>query len=225
MNKRMLLAVGILVVVLAAACGGDTDGLRDAAATTTTTTTTTEQAIDGLDFVAGSQVDVGDGWTLSPCESGPPLFCARHAGDTQAVIELMTVPVDSYAAVKGVLDKGGSTAEALSAQAAEFHRTFEADRPKGCGRDYKVEPFGPTEVKVAGRPGVMYGFDGKQQGRHVERALQFLTIDGSELHLIATTAVDEGTCMDDGELAEFTVAELARLEPTLVRVIAASRLP
>ena len=78
---------------------------------------------------------------------------------------------------------------------------------------------------MAGRPGVFYGFDGVDNGRHVERTVQFATIDGETIHLIVTNAVDDDTCMDDGELSEFSVAELIRLQPTLVRVIAASTLP
>jgi hypothetical protein len=66
---------------------------------------------------------------------------------------------------------------------------------------------------------------GHRDGRHVERNLHFATIRGGTLHIVATTAVDDGTCMDDGTLAEFTVAELTDLQPRVVQMIAASTLP
>ena len=216
------LATGVL---FAAACSESAGSAIDEAPATTTTTE--EAAVAGLDFVAGSEVDLGDGWTVAPCESGPPLFCAHHDGatGTQAVIELLSVPTASYPAVKAALDDGRSPAEALSAQAAEYHATFASDRPAGCGAGYDVQPIGPDEVTVAGQPGILYGFDGHHDGRHVERNLHFATVRGETLHIVATTAVDDGTCMDDGTLAEFTVAELIELQPGVTQMIAASTLP
>ena len=183
--------------------------------------------MDGLDFTDGSEVSLDDGWTIKPCESGPPLFCAHHEGEAgaQAVIELLSVPASSYPAVKRALDAGESAAEALGAQAAEYQATFQADRPSGCGADYGVDPFGPGEATVAGHPGVMYGFDGHQGGRHVERNVHFATIRGDTLHMIVATAIDDGTCMDDGTLAEFTTAELTELQPRIAQMIANSTLP
>ena len=71
----------------------------------------------------------------------------------------------------------------------------------------------------------MYGFDGHQGGRHVERNVHFATIRDDTLHIIVATAIDDGTCMDDGTLAEFTTAELTQLQPRITRMIAASTLP
>lgn len=234
-GRRTVFRWSMTVVALlgAVACtddGGDGPDAAPPAASTTTTSTAGGGEPGGgeprgLDFVAGSTVDLGDGWTIAPCESGPPLFCVRQGGETQATLELRSAPVASYESMKKTLDAGGSPMEAMRAEAAEFQSVFEKDRPEGCGAAYVVEPFGPDAATVAGKPGVVYGFDGRQAGRHVERSLQFLTIDGPTAHLITATAIDENTCMDDGELSEFTVAELTQLEPKLVRVVAASTLP
>ena len=230
-NLAYWIAVASLCAITVAACGdaGDAESATPETPTSTAPPTSTTDAVGddvgGLDFVKGSEVDLGDGWVLSPCESGPPLFCARHGGETQAVIELLSAPAASYGSMKKVLDAGGAPLEALRAEAAEFVSVFEEDRPEGCGASYDVQPFGPESATVAGMPGIVYGFDGKQSGRHVERALQFMTIDGSTVHLIGINAVDDGTCMDDDELAEFTTAELTELEPKIRQVIAASTLP
>ena len=220
---RWWLVLTALAAGVAACDNGDGTGTANPPPATTPSTGA-ESEVAGLDFVAGSEVDLGDGWRLSPCEAGPSLFCARLAGETQATIELLDYPTATYPTVQNVLDAGGSPIEALRAQALEFHDTFVKDRPLGCGATYLVEPFGPETARVAGSEGVLYGFDGKQDGRHVERGLQFAAIQGPTLYVVATTAVDDGTCMDDGELFEFTVAELTRLQPKLVQAVAAGRL-
>ena len=229
MSRRLISWMAIMTVfaVASSACGKDGDGGETGAppAAPTSTTEAVGPDIAGLDFVNGSEVDLGDGWTLEPCESGPPLYCARHGGETQAVIELQSAPVASYESMKKELDAGRSPIDALRAEAAEFVAVFEKDRPEGCGADYTITPFGPGAVTVAGTPGIVYGFDGKQSGRHVERALLFSTIDGATAHLIGVTAIDDGSCMDDGELSEFTIDELTDLEPKLMRAIAVSTLP
>ena len=224
-TSRMLAAT--LVAAVLAACQGDQDDGEGAAppAATTSTTEATEEDVAGIDFVNGSEVALTGGWAIAPCESGPPLFCVRLGGDTQATIALRTAPAASYDSIRGALDAGRSPLDALRAEAAEFVSIFEKDRPVGCGADYGVEGFGPDEATVAGKPGIVYGFDGTQGGRHVERALQFMTLDGADVHLISVNAIEDGSCMDDGELAEFTITELATLEPTLTKVVAASTLP
>jgi hypothetical protein len=227
--SRMLagwMTVMTVFAVASSGCGNDGDRGETGAPSAGPTTTTEPAASDivGLDFVNGSEVDLGGGWILEPCESGPPLFCARHGGETQAVIELRSAPVASYSSMKKELDAGRSPIDALRAEAAEFVSVFEKDRPEGCGASYTITPFGPETVTVAGAPGIVYGFDGEQDGRHVERALLYSTIDGATAHLIGVTAIDDGSCMDDGELFEFTIDELTDLEPKLMRVIAASTL-
>ena len=218
-----------------AACGDDEDE-RGRAAPPASSTSTTEQADDkgddhdggdvaGLDFVNGSEVALDGGWVIAPCESGPPLFCARLNGETEATISLGSAPAASYDTIRGALEAGKAPLDALRAEAAEFVSIFQKDRPVGCGAGYQVEGFGPDAATVGGKPGIVYGFDGHQEGRHVERALQFMALDGADVHLISVNAIDDGTCMDDRELAEFTVAELAALEPTLAKVFAASTLP
>ena len=230
MTRRIRARVPLLVLagmttVLVGACSDATDTATDKPSPTTSTSEA--PGVGGLDFASGSQVDLGDGWIVAPCESGPPLFCARHEGEagTQSVIELLSVPTSSYPAVKRALDEGGTPAEALAAQVAEYHTTFQEDRPAGCGTDYLVDPIGPDDVTVAGHDGVMYGFDGHQDGRHVERNIHFATIRDDTLYIIVATAVEDGTCMDDGELAEFSIAELTDLQPRVAQMIAASTLP
>jgi hypothetical protein len=227
--SRGLASTMMIVTFLAAlaACGdGRDDG--DGGAPPAATTSTTEAAGDevgGLDFANGSEVTLADGWTISPCESGAPLFCARLDGETDATISLRTAPAASYETIRAALEAGRSPLDALRAEAGEFVSVFEEDRPVGCGPDYGVAGFGPDEATIGGRPGIVYGFDGTQGGRHVERALQFMTLDGPDVHLISVNGIDDGSCMDDGELAEFTIAELTELEPTLAKVFAASTLP
>lgn len=206
-------------------CQGDGDDSSPVPPAATTSTTTASDDVAGIDFANGSEVTLTGGWVISPCEAGPPLFCARLDGETQATIALRTAPAASYDSIRGALDAGRSPREAMGAEAAEFVSVFEEDRPAGCGPDYRVEGFGPDEANVGGKAGIVYGFDGTQGGRHVERAVQYMALDGAELHLISINAVEDGSCMDDGELAEFTIAELASLESTLSRVIAASTLP
>ena len=239
MNRKF--AYTMLAVLLLggfAACGDDDERGRAAppASTTSTTEGTGDGAVGnpgeddggdiaGLDFVNGSEVALDGGWVIAPCESGPPLFCARLNGETEATISLGSAPAASYDTIRGALDAGKAPLDALRAEAAEFVSIFEKDRPVGCGADYRVEGFGPDAAIVGGKPGIVYGFDGHQAGRHVERALQFMALDGPDVHLISVNAIDDGTCMDDRELAEFTVAELATLEPALAKVFAASTLP
>jgi hypothetical protein len=226
-SSHLQLALALLAVAALVACSENTDTATGDPQATTTTMAVAEPAVDGLDLAEGSEVSLGDGWTIEPCESGPPLFCARHDGEegAQAVIELLSVPTSNYPAVKRALDAGSPAAEALAAQATEYHDTFMADRPAGCGAGYRVDPIGPDEAAVAGQPGVMYGFDGHQDGRHVERNVHFATIRNNTLHIVVATAIDDGTCMDDGTLAEFTTAELIELQPQITRMIAASTLP
>jgi hypothetical protein len=183
------------------------------------------EPIEGLDLGGRGEVDLGGGWTLGPCESGPPLFCARLRGETRATVELQQSPVGEYPAVKRALDAGGTDLDALRAHAAEYQGIFEKDRPEGCGQAYTVERIEAAGTEVGGLPGVVYGFDGRAGGRHVERVLQFATIRAETIYVISTTAVEPGSCMDDGELAEFTIGELTSLQPVLTRVIAGSRLP
>ena len=227
-SLRFVMLVGAAAGALfAGSCSDHAEEAAPAGGNPTTTTTEAEAAVAGLDFGAGSEADLGEGWTVTPCESGPPLFCVRRKGssETESVIELMSVPTASYKSVQAALDRGGSAEDALRAQAEEFQQIFERDRPAGCGASYRVDSFGPKPATVAGRAGVSYGFDGHDGARHVERTVQFATIEGQTLHLISTSAIEDGTCMDDGELTEFSVSELTELEPMLVRVIAASRLP
>ena len=227
-HHRSAVLVATVLVLVGAGCGADTGGVVGGTSPQPGAAPSTAAPVDdvpGLDLGGDSAVDLGGGWVVSPCESGPPLFCARRGGQTQATIELQSLPAANYASMRAVLDAGRPPMDALRAEAAEFISTFEEDRPKGCGATYDVEPFGPEPATVAGTPGIIYGFDGRQGGRHVERAVQFLTLAGATAHLIAVNAIDEETCMDDGELAEFTTAELTELEPKLRKVIAASTLP
>jgi hypothetical protein len=223
--RRILLVLSVLGAVALAACGDDTGAATGEPGATPTTTAAPD--LEGLDLAEGSEVALGDGWTVAACESGPPLFCVHHDGQigTQATIELLTVQAASYPAIARALDSGATTVEALIAHARDYHTTFQADRPAGCGAGYRVDPIGPVEATVGGQPGVMYGFDGHQDGRHVERNVHFATIGGSSLHIIVLTAVEDGTCMDDGELVEFTTAELTELQPRIAGMIAASTLP
>ena len=231
MSRKLtfLMMIATLIATLGA-CGEDGDDAArgETPAATTSTTEPVDGASDdvaGLDFANGSEVALADGWTISPCESGPPLFCARLNGETEATISLRTAPAASYDTIRGALDAGRAPLDALRAEAAEFVSIFEKDRPVGCGADYRVEGFGPDAATVGGKPGIVYGFDGHQGGRHVERALQFMAFDGPDVHLISINAIDDGTCMDDRELSEFTIAEINELEPTLAKVFAASTLP
>jgi hypothetical protein len=218
--RRHLIGLLVVATTALAGCAADGETSTDGALPTSTTVPTT-----GIDFVAGSDVDLGGGWKISPCESGPPLFCARLDGETQAVIEIQTYKANSYLTVKRVLEAGGTDEEALRAEAQAFVDVFKKDRPVGCGAGYDVEPIPPTKTAVGGHAGILYGFDGKQNGKHVERALLFSTIVGADLHIISMNAIDDDTCMDDGELAEFTIAELTVLEPKISRAIAAATLP
>ena len=229
-RKRTFLMMIATLLATVGACGDDRDDVAggEAPAATTSTTEPVDDADDdvaGLDFAKGSEVVLADGWTISPCESGPPLFCARLNGETEATISVRTAPAASYDTIRGALDAGRPPLDALRAEAAEFVSIFETDRPVGCGADYRVEGFGPDATTVGGKPGIVYGFDGHQGDRHVERALQFMALDGPDVHLISINAIDDGTCMDDRELAEFTTAELTELQPTLTKVFAASILP
>ena len=178
-----------------------------------------------VDWAGDYAVDLGDGWQLTPCEGGPTLMCIRLNGETQGVAELLTYPTAGHEAVKEVLDAGGTNEEALAALAADFQEVFIEDRPVGCGAEYAVEPFGPRPATVGGLAGVIYGFEGLADGRRVERALQFAAFDGPTVYLIATTAIEDGSCMDDGELQELTIAEIDDLEQDLAGAIATSRLP
>lgn len=217
---RHAVIVASLVALAGCSDGDDTGGAGPSASTSTTVV-----AIEGLDFGSGSAVDLGGGWEVSPCESGPPLFCARLDGATQATIDLLSAPVASFPAVAAALDGGAAVADALEPYVREFHDSFESDRGAGCGAAYAVEPFGPDAVTVAGHPGVRYGFEGSQDGRVVERAVVFATVVDGTVHIIGTSAIDDGTCMDDGEHLEFTVTELDELQATIERVVAVSTLP
>ena len=217
---RSVRLAAVLALALLAACGGSTDGAAG------------EQPNgDGggsrpvVDWSIGYNVSLGGGWTLAPCEAGPTLMCIRLDGETQAVAELMTYSVRHYRATQAVLDGGGSSSDALAAVAADFHKVFAEDRPIGCGPGYEVRPFGPRPAQVGGLAGVTYGFEGISDGQRVERALQFAAIGSDTLYMIATTAIDDGTCMDDGELGELTIAEIDELEDGLAKAIATSRLP
>ena len=225
MLRRSMTVVAVGLALVVTACGSDSES--ETATGATTTTAEAAPVVEGLDFATGSAVELGDGWTISPCEAGPPLFCARRRGESapQSVVELISVPASSYDAVKRTLDSGGSVGDALAAQAREYQATFAKDRPSGCGAGYRVAAFGPDRATIAGEPGVVYGFDGHQDGKHVERTLQFATIRGGTLHVIVTHAVDDGTCMDDGTYEEFTVGELTELQPAIVQMVAASTLP
>ena len=228
---RVVLAMVALAFTACGGNGGDGDPGTGTpppapAPTNTTTTTTTPVQVAGLDLGAGGRVELGDGWTLAPCEAGPPLFCLAKDGAVQGTFELLSQPVASYPTVQAVLDRGGTTAAALEQQARDFQQAFLDDRPKGCGAGYEVTPFGPAAVEVAGTPGVRYGFDGADaDGRHVERVLQFATIEGKTLHLLAISAAEPDSCMADGEQLQPRVGELADLEDRLAAVVAASTLP
>ena len=214
-------AVARVALVALTACG---DG-EESAEPSPSTSTTTVVVVDGLDFARGSVVDLGGGWEVSPCESGPPLFCVRRGGETQATVELVSAPTSSFPAVAAALDAGAAVPQALEPYVREFHESFEDDRIAGCGDTYGVEPFGPDAVTVAGHPGVRYGFDGSQDGRLVERAVVFATVVAGTVHIIGTAAIDDGTCMDDREHLEFTVTELTELQSTIEQVVANSTLP
>lgn len=216
------LATAAAFMVLGA-CADDGDGVT--APITTTTATGPTAPVEGLDFVEGRAVALGDGWRLAPCEAGPMLYCASHDGEVHGVIELMTRPVQTYGVAHAVLQSGGSVDDALSAIAQDFQQTFAVDRPEGCGAGYSVTPFGPQQGKVGGRDGIVYGFDGRKDGRHVERALQFATIVGDQLHLIAVNAVEPASCVDDAELRYLTPGELTALEGAVALAIADSVLP
>lgn len=213
-----LIVAATLSTGLLTSCGGDdNDDARGS--------TTTSQPVAVFDFGGRGTAALGDGWTISHCEGDAPLFCVSDGVEPRGVIEVLDYPIASYDAVEEVLERGGSTAEALRAQAAEFQRVFEEDRPVGCGSGYILERYGPRPVTVAGLPGVIYGFDATFSGRRVERALQFAAIDGDALHILATSAVEDGTCLDDGESIDFTVDELDGIQPRLERLVATSRLP
>ena len=224
MNKQRA-AVGVLVfafvlVLAVGACGTDgessSDGGRDEPGGKT---------VVGVDFASGGVAELADGWTLAPCEAGPPLFCLRLDGETRGTLELGTYPVESFPEVNEIIKGGGSTTEALRREAAAFRAVFAKDRPEGCGVGYAVKEIPPAEAAVASRPGLVYGFDGELNGAHVERALQFATVKDGSLHIIAVSGVATGTCMDDPELFQLTVDELTKLEPALQAVVAASVLP
>ena len=226
-TARWLFLATLSTLLLAACSTGAADDSSHEGADTTGAPTTTglKAAPGGIDFGAGSSVDLGAGWRVEPCESGPPLFCVRLDGETQGTFELMSQPASGYSEIRRVLDAGGDHQAALQAEAQAFLDIFAADRPAGCGPAYEVKPFGPRPTTLAATPGISYGFEGHQDGRLVERVRQFSTIVDGVVHSISLSAIDDGSCMDDGELSELSVAQLADLETALVGVIAASRLP
>ena len=212
------------VAVLAAACGGDDDGAGPAPPASTSTSTSVV-AEDGrqVDWERGYDVEVEGGWRLVPCEAGPRLMCVKLEGVNQGVVELADFSLDGP--LKEALDRGATEREALKAHAEDFHASFVEDRRQGCGPTYELETFGPREATVGRQPGVTYGFEGFLDGRLVERVVAFATISAGRLFIFAPAGVEPGTCMDDKELDDLSLEQLADLEPVLSAIAANSPLP
>lgn len=166
--------------------------------------------------------DLGDGWTIAACDGGAPLLCVGHDGATVGTIEALRFPIASF----DVYDPGADDLDNLRRIAADFTGALAADRSAGCPPGYVVEPLGPVAVTVAGRQGLHYGYVGTNvDGSPSERNLQYATIDGDDLVLLAAIAYDAGGCPGRDDLSGFDSAALALAEPRIDAVLAGVPLP
>lgn len=167
-------------------------------------------------------VDLDGGWRVADCDGDAPLLCVERGEEIVGTLELNRFPVaDELAAARGEAELRA----ALRDFAAGRHDDIAEDRRNGCGEDYVVEADPVTEVSMAGKPGVRYGFRGTEGGVTTERVVSYATVAADQLWIVVADGAAADGCMGDAELTLFDPEVLRDLLPLLDRVVAGTPLP
>ena len=169
--------------------------------------------------------ELGDGWSVGPCEGDAPLVCFSYGGQVQGVAEVASFPAGTNSTVSDVLARGGTEHEALAAHAAEHLASMRADRLKGCGADYAFVADVPRAMTADGVPAVKTAFIGGDPGSApTERVVRWVGLRDGGIVSLVLHATDEGACAP-GLGGDMSTADLAGVEPLIDAAFAVSPLP
>jgi hypothetical protein len=215
--RAALVAAVVGVALVAAACADDDDDGGSAGSVPV------EDVAPELDWSAlPSEPVLHEGWTFGSCGGTAPILCVGGPGG-DGTVELLRYEVDDVDAVHDALDDGAADVDALDAFADAYVGSFVASRPQECpGTSVVADEAVPRTV--GGRPGLRYGFQVvDESGAVVERSVQWATIDGADLLVVAAGAIDpERACFEP--IGEFSPGVLDAALPSLDDVVAASDL-
>lgn len=218
-----LLIVGAMVAL--AACSGTSD--RPGTGSTTTTAdpapTTTLDPEAGIDWGDPSRVvDLGDGFTVAACQGDAPLLCVDLNGAPAGVVEAQSYPIASLPLFDPTADDHAN----LTALAEDFVETFRKDRAEGCGEDYLINPVAVKPIVLAGRDGILFGFEGRlRSGDLSELNLHYAIVDDDAVVSIVANAYDEGGCPGPDDLGGFDTTTLTDFWPHLDALLRSTPLP
>jgi hypothetical protein len=203
-----LASLGLFVI----ACAGSPADTTAAPPTTTVPTTTT---VEGTWVWGIDSVDLGEGYTLGPCEGdADQVACITKDGAVVGSAEHLSLPVESFDFLDGV----DSPVESVELIAFDYVATFSEDRQSTCPH-LEFREVAPTAVTIGGRPGLRYGFEELDAGLVVERNLIYGVRVEPTLHLYSFAAIAAGACLsNEGELTD--PALLDRLESGIDQIMA-----
>lgn len=218
-----LLVLGAAVAL--ASCSGTSDTPGNGSTTTTSSpgSTTTVDPEAGVDWDDPSQVvELGDGFTVAACPGDAPLLCVALDGRQAGLLEAQSHPI----ATLPMFDPAADDTTNLTALAEDFLENFRVDRAEGCGADYRVNPVAVTPIVLAGRDGILFGFEGRLgDGSTSELNLHYAAVVDDAVVSISANAYDDGGCPGPGGLDEFDTATLTNLWPHLDALLRSTPLP
>jgi hypothetical protein len=180
-------------------------------ASTVPTTTGVETTWDwGID-----EVDLGDGYSLAPCEgNADQIACVIKDDSVIGSAEHLALSVESFDILDGVDDP----VESIELIATDYVATFLADRNSTCPH-LEFRELAPTPVTIGAGPGLRYGFEERDGPVVVEKNMIYGVRAEGTIDLYGFAAIAEGACLsNEGELTHPAV--LDGLQPRLDHVMA-----
>ncbi len=215
--RRNIIGQAVLVVLLASACLGNDASFRSSDPTRPAGSAGLIQWSD-----PAHTADLGGGWTARVCDAGGDLLCVEKDRVAAGTVEARSLPLSSFKD----LNSEAATSVKLNAVAEGFHESVGSDRTAACPTDYSVEILGPERFRLAGDPGMFYGFVGTLgDGAPSELNLQYASIVGDQVVVLAAIAYDEGGCPGRGGLSNWDSIALSEFRPFLEPALEDSPLP
>ena len=207
----------VLVLLLACACLGNDASFNNTGPTRPAGSAGIIQWSD-----PAHTADLGGGWTARVCEDAGSFLCIEREGVAVGTVEALSFPLSSFED----LNPAAATSVKLNAFAGGFHEAVRSDRTAGCPADYGVEFLGPERFRLAGEPGMFYGFVGTLgDGAPSELNVQYASIVGDQVIVLAAIAYDEGGCPGRDDLSSWDSIALSEFRPFLEPALENSPLP
>lgn len=223
--SRALPLVVLLAVTGCAAGQSPTAAPAPSAPVTTAPPATTAPAPTAVpvDWDDPVTTDLGNGWSLGPCDGDAPLVCFSHDGQGRGTAEIASFVLPDT--LRDALESGRSPAQVLDLHAREYLDHFRDDRARGCGADYVFSADEPRAMTVDGLAAIKTAFTGGAAGGPTtERVVRWVALRDGHLVSVVLHATADGACAP-GLGSDAAPADLVELEPLIDAAFTASPLP